>query len=146
MPLDSHRLQIWPACLWVLITSILDGIPRVSGPCLRKYPVVFDARLRWPWRYIPFICRCVFTAVLGMASVVWYSLGGHFSDQEVEQEVRAKIEAKAKRGRFFGLIPRHNQWIDSFEKTQALTLMHVGIAKRKSQWGIVYYTFWCDLF
>jgi len=41
-----------------------------------------------------------------MASVVWYSLGGHLSDEEVEQEVRAKIEAKAKRGRFFGLIPR----------------------------------------
>jgi iron transport multicopper oxidase len=40
-----------------------------------------------------------------MATVVWYSLGG-LSDEEMEQEVRAKMEAKAKRGRFFGLLPR----------------------------------------
>lgn len=41
-----------------------------------------------------------------MASVIWYALGGHVSDEEVEREVRAKIEAKEKRGRFFGLIPK----------------------------------------
>jgi iron transport multicopper oxidase len=50
--------------------------------------------------------RCILSAVLGMATVVWYPLGG-LSDEEVEQEVRAKIAAKANRGRFFGLLPRH---------------------------------------
>lgn len=52
------------------------------------------------------LCRCIFSACLGMASVVWYSLGGQLSEEEMEQEVRLRIEVKAKRGRFFGLIPR----------------------------------------
>ena len=43
------------------------------------------------------------SAVLGMLAVVWYSLGGYISEEEMEHEVRMKIEAKAKRGRFFGL-------------------------------------------
>lgn len=80
-------------------TTNLAGLP--LGP--------YHQHLGWHPKGIGAMFACVFTAVLGMASVVWYSLGGHFSDQEVEQEVRAKIEAKAKRGRFFGLIPRHNQ-------------------------------------
>ena len=48
--------------------------------------------------------RCVFTAVLGMATVVWYALGGHVSDAEMEQEARAKLQAKRKRGKMFGLM------------------------------------------
>jgi hypothetical protein len=43
-----------------------------------------------------------------MAAVVWYSFSGNLSDEEVEQEVLANIEAKVNRGRFFGLIPRKN--------------------------------------
>lgn len=34
----------------------------------------------------------------------WYSLGGHISDEDMEHEVRQAIEAKEKRGKFFGLI------------------------------------------
>lgn len=41
-----------------------------------------------------------------MASVVWYALGGHISEEEIEHEVREAMEAKAKKGRFFGLLPR----------------------------------------
>jgi iron transport multicopper oxidase len=49
--------------------------------------------------------RCVLTALLGMITVVWYALGGHISDDEMEHEVRERLEAKSKR-RFFGLRAR----------------------------------------
>jgi len=52
------------------------------------------------------LSRCVLAAVLGMASVVWYALGGHISAEEMEQEVREAIAAKEKRGKFFGLLKR----------------------------------------
>lgn len=39
-----------------------------------------------------------------MASVVWYALGGHISEEEIEHEVREAIAAKEKRGKFFGLL------------------------------------------
>jgi iron transport multicopper oxidase len=52
--------------------------------------------------------RCVLTATLGMATVIWYTLGGHISDEEMEEEVQAKITAKEKRGRLFGLLKRQN--------------------------------------
>lgn len=48
----------------------------------------------------------MFTAALGMASVVWYTFGGHISEEDIEEEIRAKISEKAKRGRFFGLLRR----------------------------------------
>ena len=44
------------------------------------------------------------TAVIGMATVIWYSLGGHISEEEMEHEVREHLAAKARRGRFFGLL------------------------------------------
>ena len=47
---------------------------------------------------------CVLTAVIGMLTVTWYSLGGHISEEEMEQEVRREVEEKAKRGKFFGLF------------------------------------------
>ena len=40
--------------------------------------------------------RCVLTAVLGMLSVAWYSLGGHISEEEMEAEERIKAEKKAR--------------------------------------------------
>jgi iron transport multicopper oxidase len=52
--------------------------------------------------------RCVLTATLGMASVIWYALGGHITEEEMEEEVRARISAKEKKGRFFGLLRRQN--------------------------------------
>lgn len=52
---------------------------------------------------------CVFTATLGMASVTWYALGGHISEEEMEHEAREHQEAKARRGRFFGLVKRKSE-------------------------------------
>ena len=53
-----------------------------------------------------FFSRCVLTAVLGMATVLWYSLfGGAISDEEIEHQVRAKMAAKATKRRLFGILP-----------------------------------------
>lgn len=48
------------------------------------------------------------TAVLGMAAVTWYALGGHISEAELEHEARLQQEAKEKRGRFYGLLKKKN--------------------------------------
>jgi len=68
----------------------------------------FPQRLGWHAKGIGAITGCVLTAVLGMATVVWYTLGGHISEEEMEEEVKAKISAKEQRGRFFGLFRRQN--------------------------------------
>lgn len=52
---------------------------------------------------------CVFTATLGMASVVWYALGGHLSEEEEEHEVRRQLDAKERRrGRILGIFARRS--------------------------------------
>ena len=53
-------------------------------------------------------CRCVLSAVIGMLTVVWYSLGGHISEEEMEEEVRQNLQAKENKGRFFGLLGRRS--------------------------------------
>ena len=61
------------------------------------FPKVFDTLIT---------IRCVLAAVLGMATVLWYSLfGGAISDEEIEHQVRAKLAAKATKRRFFGILP-----------------------------------------
>ena len=57
----------------------------------------------------PLTNSCVLTAVIGMATVIWYSLGGHISEEEMEHEVREHLAAKARRGRFFGLLGRKSR-------------------------------------
>ena len=71
-----------------------------SGWPLGPYPQV----LGWHSRGIGAMAGCVLTAVIGMATVTWYTLGGHISDEEMEEEVRRKIEAKEKRGKFYGIF------------------------------------------
>jgi iron transport multicopper oxidase len=48
------------------------------------------------------------TAVIGMATVAWYTLGGHISEQEMEDEARKRIATKDSKGRFFGLLPKRS--------------------------------------
>ncbi|KAF9809804.1 hypothetical protein IEO21_07247 [Rhodonia placenta] len=60
----------------------------------------------WHPRGIGAMFGCVLTAVLGMVTVTWYSLGGSISEAEIEHEERQRIEAKAERGRFFGLAKK----------------------------------------
>jgi len=45
--------------------------------------------------------RSVLTAVLGMAAVTWYSLGGQISDEEIiqEEKIRQDVKEKKKRAR-----------------------------------------------
>ncbi|KAI0634793.1 Fet3 protein [Trametes polyzona] len=60
----------------------------------------------WHARGIGAMFGCVLTATIGMASVTWYTLGGHISEEEMEHEAREEQDAKDRRGRFFGLLKR----------------------------------------
>jgi iron transport multicopper oxidase len=48
---------------------------------------------------------CVLTAVIGMATVVWYTYGGELSEEEAEAAAQRNLDAKAGRGKLWGLIP-----------------------------------------
>ena len=65
----------------------LSGLP--EGP--------FPQKLGWHSKGIGAMAGCVLTAVLGMATVTWYALGGHISDEEMEHEVRREITEKERR-------------------------------------------------
>ena len=58
----------------------------------------------WHPKGIGAMFGCVFRAVLGMGTVTWYALGGHITEEEMEDEARERQEAKERRGRLFGLI------------------------------------------
>ncbi|KAF8886132.1 ferroxidase [Infundibulicybe gibba] len=77
-------------------TTNLEGLP--LGP--------FPQKLGWFPKGIGAMAGCVLTAVVGMASVIWYAFGGSISEEEIEREVREAIAKKEKRGKFFGLLPR----------------------------------------
>ncbi|KAH9932264.1 Fet3 ferroxidase protein [Fomitopsis serialis] len=77
-------------------TTDLDGLP--AGPWVQNNG--------WHAKGIGAMAGCVLSAVLGMATVVWYALGGHISEAEIEYEERLRLEAKAERGRFFGLAKK----------------------------------------
>jgi iron transport multicopper oxidase len=47
----------------------------------------------------------VLSALLGMAAVVWYSMGA-LEDHEIEDEARRKFEAKQARGGKFGPVKK----------------------------------------
>ncbi|KAJ3554885.1 hypothetical protein NM688_g2878 [Phlebia brevispora] len=69
-----------------------------SGWTLGPYAQV----LGWHSKGIGAMAGSVLTAVIGMMTVTWYSLGGHISEEEMEEEARVEQEAKEKRGKFFG--------------------------------------------
>ena len=68
----------------------------------------FQQILGWRPKGIGAMAGCVLTATLGMLTVVWYALGGHISEEDMEHEVRQHQEAKARRGKLFGLIKPKN--------------------------------------
>lgn len=77
----------------------LSGLP--TGPSIQDNG--------WHTKGILAMTGCVLTAVLGMLTVVWYTLGGVLTDEEIEHEVRAAHAAKLERGRLFGLLKRTKQ-------------------------------------
>ncbi|TFK41495.1 Fet3 protein [Crucibulum laeve] len=83
-------------------TDNLKGLP--LGP--------FPQKLGWHPKGIGAMAGTVLSAVLGMAAVIWYALGGHISEDEIEHEVRTKLDAKAAKGqnsrRFWLFGPRKN--------------------------------------
>ena len=74
----------------------LSGLP--AGP--------FPQNNGWHSKGIGAMAGCVLTAVIGMGTVAWYALGGHGTEEEMEREAREREEAKARKGRFFGLVKR----------------------------------------
>ncbi|KAG5638015.1 hypothetical protein H0H81_002283 [Sphagnurus paluster] len=57
----------------------------------------YEQILGWRPKGIGAMFGCVLTAVLGMATVTWYALGEQMSDEEVEEETRARMQTKAAR-------------------------------------------------
>ncbi|KAL5512657.1 hypothetical protein ACEPAG_2923 [Sanghuangporus baumii] len=56
----------------------------------------------WHMKGILAMTGSVLTAVIGMASVVWYAFGERLTDAEVEAEAKRHQDAKDARGPFFG--------------------------------------------
>ncbi|KAG9311709.1 Fet3 protein [Chiua virens] len=61
--------------------------------------------LGWQPKGILAMTGCVLTAVIGMLTVTWYTIGGKDSEEEIEQEVIRRLEAKRNRKRF-GFLKR----------------------------------------
>jgi iron transport multicopper oxidase len=59
----------------------------------------------WHSRGIGALVGCILTALIGMGTVVWYTLGGEVSEEQMEDEARRKLEAKERRGKLWGLMP-----------------------------------------
>jgi iron transport multicopper oxidase len=59
----------------------------------------------WHGKGIGAMFGCVLTAVIGMATVVWYTFGGDTSEEEMEEEAQRRLEAKERRGKLWGLLP-----------------------------------------
>ncbi|KAF7793037.1 hypothetical protein EIP86_004142 [Pleurotus ostreatoroseus] len=78
----------------------VESLSDYSGWTLGPYA----QNLGWHSRGIGAMAGSVLTAVFGMMTVTWYTLGGHISDEDMEEEVRKEIEAKEKRGKFFGVF------------------------------------------
>lgn len=77
-----------------------DDVADLSGLPVGPFPQI----LGWRPKGIGAMAGCVLTAVIGMLTVTWYSLGGYISEEEMEHEVRREQEEKARRGKLFGLI------------------------------------------
>ena len=78
----------------------VDSLSDYTGWTLGPYA----QNLGWHSRGIGAMAGSVLTAVFGMMTVTWYTLGGHISDEDMEEEVRKEIEAKEKRRKFFGMF------------------------------------------
>jgi iron transport multicopper oxidase len=48
----------------------------------------------------------VLTAFIGIVTVMWYSTGGVVTEEEMEEEVRQRIEQKERKGKWFSLFKR----------------------------------------
>ncbi|KAF9530009.1 ferroxidase [Crepidotus variabilis] len=75
----------------------------LTGLTAGPYPQI----LGWHPKGIGAMAGCVLAAVLGMLTVVWYAIGSHTSDEQIEREVTQQIEAKEKRRqKLFSFIPK----------------------------------------
>lgn len=66
----------------------------LAGVKMGPYPQI----LGWLPKGIVALVGTILAALLGMAAVVWYAFGGQLDADEVEDEVRRGMEAKAAKG------------------------------------------------
>ncbi|KAG1741488.1 Fet3 protein [Suillus paluster] len=74
----------------------LSGLP--LGPWQQK--------LGWLTKGILAMAGCVLTALIGIATVLWYATGGSITEEEMEEEVRQRLEEKERRGKLWGLFKK----------------------------------------
>ncbi|KIM52502.1 Ferroxidase [Scleroderma citrinum Foug A] len=77
-------------------TTDLTGLP--LGPYLQK--------LGWLPKGILAMTGCVVSAFVGMVTVVWYSMGVIDSEEEIEEEARRRLAAKAEKRNFLRIFKR----------------------------------------
>ena len=63
--------------------------------------------LGWLPRGIGAMAGCVLSAVLGMATIIWYTLGGRIAEEEIEHQMQAKTQKKERRKEYLKrLLPK----------------------------------------
>ncbi|OAX35604.1 Fet3 protein [Rhizopogon vinicolor AM-OR11-026] len=74
----------------------LSGLP--LGP--------WEQKLGWLTKGILAMAGCVLTAFIGIISVLWYATGGVITEEEMEEEVRQRLDEKKNKGKMFGLFKK----------------------------------------
>ncbi|KAH7882384.1 Fet3 ferroxidase [Phlebopus sp. FC_14] len=72
----------------------LSGLP--LGP--------FTQKMGWLPKGVVAMTGCTLSAVIGMLTVMWYSMDNGDSEEEMEQEARRRLEERERRGKLFGLL------------------------------------------
>ncbi|CAD6565171.1 MAG: ferroxidase fet3 [Cyphobasidiales sp. Tagirdzhanova-0007] len=72
------------------INSTTDFTGLAVGP--------FPQKLGWHAKGIGALAGCIITALLGMATVIWYALGGALDEDELEHQVARSIAKKEAKG------------------------------------------------
>ncbi|EEB96613.1 hypothetical protein MPER_04225, partial [Moniliophthora perniciosa FA553] len=55
----------------------------------------FPQRIGWTPKAIGAMTGCVLAAVIGMATIAWYSFGGGITDEEYEHEAKMQMDEKS---------------------------------------------------
>ncbi|KAH0834847.1 Fet3 protein [Lanmaoa asiatica] len=93
--------SLYEQCAALGIPQSGNAAGRASATDLTGLPLgPWPQIMGWLPKGILAMTGCVLTAVVGMSTVVWYMTGVTDSEEEIEQEVIRRIEAKRSRKRF----------------------------------------------
>jgi iron transport multicopper oxidase len=57
------------------------------------------------------IAACIISSLIGVLTIVWYSRGEQFDDEEVEREILEKIKSKTSQDHPNGLVARFRRFM-----------------------------------